>query len=75
MHRHEINMWAYWDNSCWVDRLMAGIIMVFDMFHVDTCRDSWLLIEITNIPVQMGIIDYSADITFEMPDINSIKPD
>ncbi len=53
---------------------MAGVIVVFDMFHIDSRGDTGLLEKVADITRQVWIIDDAPDIAFEMPDINRIKP-
>src|SRR5436190_953154 len=53
--------------------LMRHVIMPLDVIEVNRVRDSRLLIEIAEIPVQIRIIENAAEIAFEMPEINRVE--
>ena len=63
-----------WDHAGRVHGFMAGIIVVFDMLHVHSRRNIGLLIKIAQIARKVLVVGDPTNVTFEMSDINRIKP-
>ena len=54
---------------------MAGIIMLFNMLHIHRFSNARLLVKITQIVREVGVINNAAQIAFKMAHIDGIKPD
>ncbi len=56
-----------------VHRVMAAVVVVFDVGDVDSRRDAWMLMQIAEISREVRIVGDATEIAFEVSDINRIK--
>jgi len=74
MAGHKIDLRANRDNARRIDRFVACVIVILDVLHINGTTDTGLLIQITDIAGQIGVVDDAPDIALEMPDIDGIEP-
>src|SRR2546430_11051700 len=55
---------------CSSDLTMRDVVMTFDVIKVDGIGDAWLLIQVHQVSLQVGIIDNAPQVAFEMAVIN-----
>ena len=73
MRSFKINYWSFRDNAGWIYLGMTLVVMPFNMVHVHGLGDARLLIKVPQVTIQVGVIDDSAQVAFEMDVINRIK--
>src|SRR5688572_30451593 len=55
-----------------IDRLVAAVVVPLAEFDVDGLGNAGLLIEIAQIPGEIGVVDDAADVALEVPVIDGI---
>ncbi len=69
-----VNNRPFRDNAGWVHRVMAAIVVVFDVGDVDGRGDARVLVQIADLSREVRIIGNTTEVAFKVPDINRIKP-
>ena len=75
MSSQEILIRAKWDNAGGINVIMRDVIMAFDVIKIDSVGDSLLLIQIFEVPKEMGIIHDTSNVAFKVSMIHGIKSD
>ena len=71
----EIEERADGHNSGRINFSVGHVIMTLDVIEIDRVGNSWLLIQIHQITLQVRVIDDAAQIAFEVSVINDVEPD
>ena len=58
----------------WIDLVVRDVVVALDMVEVDRPGDTVGLVQVLEIPEEMGIIDDSPNIALEMSVVHDIKP-
>ena len=66
----EVQLWSDGYDAAGIDRAMAAVVVVLDVVHEHGLRDARLLVKITGVGPQVGVVDNAPEITLEMADIN-----
>jgi len=72
--RIQILLWSNRDNPGRIDVIVRVVVMPFDVVEVDGLGNPGLLIKISQVTVQVRVIDDAPDVAFEMSVVNRIKP-
>ena len=67
-------IWSNRDNPGRIDVIVGVVVMPLDVVEVDGLANPRLLIKISQIAVQVRVIDDATDVAFEMSVVNRIKP-
>ena len=70
----EIDYRADGDDSRRINFGVRHVVMPLDVIEVHGVRDSGLLVQVHQIPLQVRVIDNAAQIAFEMAVINGVEP-
>ncbi len=70
----EIEQRADGNDARRVNLTVRDVVMTFDVIKVDGIGDAWLLIQVHQVSLQVGIIDNASQIAFEMTVINRVEP-
>ena len=73
MRLREIEQRADGNDTRRVNRSVRNVVMAFDVIKVDGIGDAWLLIQVHQVSLQVGIIDNAPQVAFEMAVINRIE--
>ena len=73
MRTRQIKLWSDGNYLGRIDVIVGDVVMLFDVLEVDGLGDSWLLIQIPQVAVQVGIVHDSAKVAFEVPVIDGIE--
>jgi hypothetical protein len=65
--------WTQWNDSIGVDVLMRPEVVCFDVVPVAGFSDAWLFDHSLNKCLEVGIIDDSAKVAFEMNNVDQIE--
>ena len=73
MRGGEIQFRADWNDAAWVDGLMTAVIVPADVIEVHGLGDARQLEQIPSVAPEVRIIDQSAQIAFEMAEVDGIE--
>jgi hypothetical protein len=74
VRRIQILLWSNRHNPGRIDVIVGVVVMPFDVVEVDGLGNPRLLIKISQIAIQVRIIDDTTDVAFEMSMVNRVKP-
>ena len=70
----EVQHWAEWDDAGGIDFVVRDVVVAFDVIDIHCLGNARLLLEIQQVPVEMGVINDAPEIAFEMAVVNRIEP-
>lgn len=71
----KVKQWPNWYYLGRVNVIMCYVIVTFDMVDIYCLPNSWLLVKIKQVTLEIGIINYAPDVALEMSKINRVEPD
>ena len=69
----EIEQRADGNDARRVNLPVRDVVMALDVIEVDGIGDAWLLIQVRQVSLQVGIIDNAPQVAFEMAVINRVE--
>src|SRR5688500_11103466 len=66
---------SYWNNARGINIIVGHIIMALDMIEIDRTRDPGLVVQVAQVSVEMGVINYAPQVAFEMSVVHGIESD
>ena len=73
MRSRQIEEWTERHEPRGINVLMRHVVMPLDVIEVNGIRNSGPLVEITEITMQMRIVDDATQVAFEMPDVHRVE--
>lgn len=74
MRLFQIQDRSFGHNSSWIDLGMAHVIVALDVIEIAGFLNTRKLVDIAQIPPEVGVVHNPLDIAFEMDIIDWIKP-
>lgn len=74
MGRRQVLVGADWDDTGRIDIVVCDVVMPLDMVEVHGIGNTVGLVEISEIPEEMWIVDDSSDIALKMSVVDRIEP-
>jgi hypothetical protein len=73
MRTRQIKLWPDGNYLGRINVIVGDVVMLFDVLEVYGFGDSRLLIQVSQIAVQVGVVHDSADIAFKVPVIDGVE--
>src|SRR6056297_1411595 len=71
----EIERRAHGHHAARIDRAVAAVVMQLDRLELDGLRHPGMLVELAHVIGQVGIVVDTADVAFEMSDVDRVEAD
>ena len=69
----EIEQRADGNDARWINLTVRDVVVTFDVIKVDSIGDAWLLIQVHQVSLQVGIIENASQVAFEVAVINRVE--
>src|SRR5262249_30316847 len=71
--RIEINRRADGEDACWVDGLMAHIVVALDMGEIHRSQHAGPLLEVAGVGAQRRVVDDPPDVALEVANVDRVE--
>src|SRR5690606_34599195 len=69
----QVKFWADRHDTVRVDAVMAAVVVLLDVVEADGFRHARPLVKLASVAPQIGVIDQTPDVAFEMAVVNGIE--
>ena len=71
----QIQLWSDGDDAGRVDVVMGDVVVPLDMVEIDGLRNALYLVEVSEVAIELRIVDDATEVTFEVPVVHGIEPE